>query len=192
VTWPPVCSLNASSIAISVEELRTAACALKKNTAPGPDGITNEVLSYIVRCKPDALLGVYNNCLTEGQFPATRERYRIVLLRKGDKPLDSPSSYRPLCLLDCAGKLIEKILDRRLRKHLEDGGWLDCKQFGFRKGRSTTDAVHELCKIVDSSGKAVVGILYLDVKNAFNSAPWDAILDAVDEMGRSAVLSKCS
>jgi len=103
-------------------------------------------------------------------------------LKKGDKPLDQPSSYRPLCILDCPGKLLEKIIDNRLRNFLELNNGLDDRQFGFRKGRSATDAVHTLRGIVEAnSPRNKIGVLTLDIRNAFNSAPLEAILKALQE-----------
>jgi len=100
-------------------ELTTAARSLKVNTSPGPDCIPNEVLKVIVALNPNILINAYNTCLCSGIFPEIWKKARLVLLRKGDKPLDVPSSYRPLCLLDCLGKLFEKIIDNRLRQFLE-------------------------------------------------------------------------
>ncbi|CAH1720556.1 unnamed protein product [Aphis gossypii] len=161
-------------------ELFNAAKKLKVNTSPGPDGITNEVLKVIVTLNPDVLTDVYNTCLSSGVFPETWKKARLVLIRKGDRPLDTPSSYRPLCLLDCLGKLFEKIIDNRLREFLDNSDGLHERQFGFRRGRSTIYALETLKSIVKGS-KTKVGILTLDIQNAFNSAPWNAILEAVRE-----------
>lgn len=161
-------------------ELTNAARSLKPNISPGPDGITNEVVKTVASRNPDLLLGVYNTCLINGVFPSVWKKARLVLIRKGDKPLDTPSSYRPLCLLDCLGKLFEKLLDNRLRLFLDTSDGLHERQFGFRKGRSTIDALEALRTTVKSD-KSKVGILTLDIKNAFNSAPWNAILEAIRE-----------
>lgn len=56
-------------------------------------------------------------------------------------------------------------------------GGLHHEQYGFRKGKSTIDALEKLRGIVKGN-KRKVGVLTLDIQNAFNSAPWDAILDA--------------
>ncbi|KAL4104700.1 hypothetical protein QTP88_019982 [Uroleucon formosanum] len=96
-------------------ELISAARSLKNNISPGPDCIPNEVIKMVASLNPDLLAGVYNTCLLSGVFPKTWKKARLVLIRKADKPLDTPSSYRLLCLLDCLGKLLEKILDNRLR-----------------------------------------------------------------------------
>jgi len=170
-------------------ELTMAARSLRVNTSPGPDGIPNEVLKVIVALNPDLLIDVYNTCLCSGVFPEIWKKARLVLLRKGDKPLDDPSSYRPLCLLDCLGKLFEKIIDNRLRLFLDTTKGLHERQFGFRKGRSTIDALEVLGKTVKNSRKKV-GILTLDIRNAFNSAPWNAILKAVRDMEVPAYLQQ--
>lgn len=168
--------------AIHRDEIKYTTRSLKRNTTLGPDGITNEVLKCYTRYQTDFLLKVYNKCLSEGHFPLSWKTARLVLLRKGDKPLEQSSSYRPLCNLDCPGKLLEKILDNRLRKHLEENNGLDDRQYGFRKGRSTTNAVYTLRTIVTNSGpKKKIGVLSLDVKNAFNSAPWEAIMGALQD-----------
>ena len=58
---------------------------------------------------------------------------------KGGAP-DSPSSYRPLCMLNTIGKVMESMLRARLRKAIEEGGGLSEEQHGFREGHSTIDA----------------------------------------------------
>lgn len=164
---------------IDKTELQNAANSLKTKIAPGPDGIPNEIVKCIAKTNPEALIKVYNTCLENGTFPETWKAARLVLIRKGDKPLGDPSSYRPLCLLDCLGKLLEKIIDNRLREFLDTNDGLHDRQFGFRKGRSTIDALNTLKNTIKPNQK--IGILTLDIKNAFNSAPWNAIVDAVYE-----------
>lgn len=66
----------------------------------------------------------------------------MVLLPKEGKPAESPSAFRSICLLDEAGKLFERILAACLKTHLSlDGPNLAQRQFGFREGLSTIDAV---------------------------------------------------
>ncbi|KAL4122766.1 hypothetical protein QTP88_015041 [Uroleucon formosanum] len=129
---------------IDTADLKLAAGILKNNIAPGPDDIPNEAVKIIATLTPNVLESVYNKCLNKGVFPIWWKRARFVLLRKGDRPLEDPSSYRPLCLLDCLGKLFKKIIDNRLRRHLDETEGQDDRQFGFRKGRSTIDALNTL------------------------------------------------
>lgn len=69
----------------------------------------------------------------------------MLLHKRQGKPHNIPSSYRPLSQLDGAGKLFERMLLRRLEEYAEKS--LSKRQFGFRRGRSTTDAIAEVLKI---------------------------------------------
>lgn len=66
----------------------------------------------------------------------------MLLIHKTGKDLETPSSYRPICLLDEMGKMLEKIIANRMIDHMDRvGPNLSPKQFGFRPGRSTIDAI---------------------------------------------------
>lgn len=189
--WPNIPASDITGALITTEEVRTASSRIKNKISPGPDGIPNEALKLLAVKRPDILANVYNKCIREGHFPVVWKKARLVLLRKGDKPLQDPSSYRPLCLLDSAAKLLEKIIDHRLRAHLDTNNGLSDRQFGFRCGRSTTDAVSLLMTTAEGTGSNTkTGVLTLDIKNAFNSAPWDRILEALRAKDTPAYLCK--
>ncbi|KAA5662626.1 hypothetical protein F3G62_31675, partial [Pseudomonas aeruginosa] len=97
---------------------------------------------------------------------------RLVLLRKDGRPADSPAGYRPIVLLDEAGKMLERIVAARIVRHLtETGPDLSAEQYGFREGRSTIDAILRVRALSDEavSRGGVAMALSLDVRNAFNT-----------------------
>lgn len=65
-----------------------------------------------------------------------------------------------------------------MEQHLENFGGLDDKQYGFRKGRSTVDAISRITAMVETAStgplykRELCGLVTLDVANAFNSAVW--------------------
>ena len=69
-----------------------------------------------------------------------------MLIGKGKGPADAPSSYRPLCMLNTAGKLLEKLVRPRLQAAIRAAGDLSEREYGFRTGRSTIDAIKEVVK----------------------------------------------
>ncbi|CAB0028687.1 unnamed protein product, partial [Trichogramma brassicae] len=93
-----------------------------------------------------------------------------------------PSAYRPLVLLDELVKLLERVISARLVKHLEEvGPDLSDHQFGFRRGRSTIDAVLRVRSLTQDAvarGEVVLGVS-LDISNAFNTIPWACIGEAL-------------
>ncbi|CAH2094186.1 unnamed protein product [Euphydryas editha] len=157
--------------------------------APGLDGIPNIALKAAIKVRPELFLDVYNECLKEGTFPLKWKQQKLVLLPKGKKPPDDPTSYRPLCMLDTAGKILERIIHQRIEAVVDP--LLASNQYGFRKGRSTLEAIN---LVVDTAKKAIAGarwkggskryclVVTFDIKNAFNSANWDHIMRTLGEM----------
>ena len=174
---------------VTKEELILACRRFGNAKAPGPDGIPNIVLKDAISAVPELFLDVYNTCLQEGIFPAKWKKQRLVLLPKGQKPPDEPSSYRPLCMLDTAGKILERIIHGRIETVIEDK--LSDSQHGFRRKHSTVDAINRVVSVAREaiSGQRWKGgtkkyclMVALDIKNAFNSAKWDCIMQALNNM----------
>ena len=57
---------------------------------------------------------MYNGCLKQGNFFKKWKVQRLVLIGKEKGDANSASAYRPLCMLDIAGKVLEKIIRPRL------------------------------------------------------------------------------
>jgi hypothetical protein len=85
-------------------------------------------------------------CLKEGRFPRVWKRAEIAWI-----PKPGGSGLRPVCLLPTIEKVYDKILATKLTYHLEVKGRLSDKQFAFRKGRGTIEAID---KAVESLRKA--------------------------------------
>lgn len=163
-------------------ELSAAVSSMKNKRAPGPDGVPVEALKLVASSQPFLLLSMFNTCLSAGVFPRQWKVARLALISKGKGPADSPSSYRPLCMLDTAGKLMERLLKPRLQEAIRVAGDLSKRQHGFRKGHSTIKAISEVIGAVSMAETAchqarpLVLLVTLDVKNAFNSARWSDML----------------
>ena len=69
------------------------------------------------------------------------KRPRLVLLPKGNNPLDEPSSYRPLCMLDTSGKTLGRFIFNWIEATI--GHLLVDNQYGLRKERSILDAINQ-------------------------------------------------
>ncbi|CAB0032299.1 unnamed protein product [Trichogramma brassicae] len=142
------------------------------------------------------------NCMTasrSGVFPRCWKRQRLVLLPKPGKPPDKPTSFRPICMLDAMGKMLERIICDRLQAFTESPAGLSDRQFGFRRGRSTIDAIETVVSTAREAlkGKRWLGgtkeycaVVTLDVKNAFNTARWNNILTALERIETPAYLLK--
>ncbi|CAG4963930.1 unnamed protein product [Colias eurytheme] len=169
---------------VSLTELDMAVQRLKRKcTAPGPDGVHGRVWSLALsQGLAQRFCELLTECFKNGRFPERWKVGRLVLLKKSGKPADSPSAYRPIVLLDEAGKLLERIISNRIQNHLaQTGPDLDEAQYGFRRRRSTVDAIARLRDISEEcvSQGGVALAVSLDISNAFNTLPWDKILDGL-------------
>ena len=63
---------------------------------------------------------------------------KLYVPKKG-KDKKNTRSYRPISLLSCVGKLLERMVNQRLINHLESNNVLSPTQTGYRKFRSTED-----------------------------------------------------
>uniref|UniRef100_A0ABD2WTV1 Reverse transcriptase domain-containing protein n=1 Tax=Trichogramma kaykai TaxID=54128 RepID=A0ABD2WTV1_9HYME len=120
--------------AVTLEELQRACERIKDHTVPGLDGVPNSAIKIAIATHPDIFLQVYKACLRTGVFRACWKRQRCVLLPKPGKPKEEPSTYRPLCMVDRAGKILERIICNHLEATTKSPGVLSDHQYGFRKG----------------------------------------------------------
>jgi hypothetical protein len=76
---------------------------------------------------------LFTTCLKEGVYPRAWLAAWLVLLQKEGRPLESPSAYRPICLLDEVRKLLEGVVAARLEAHMtrREPGWYN-SQYGFQ------------------------------------------------------------
>jgi Reverse transcriptase (RNA-dependent DNA polymerase) len=90
---------------------------------------------------------------------------------KPNKPdYTSPRAYRPIRLLECLGKILEKLLANSLKYYAFNKGMISLNHFGGRVGFSTTDTrlavLHELQSTKNT--KLVSSILTFNFKGYYS------------------------
>ncbi|CAK9819177.1 Putative 115 kDa protein in type-1 retrotransposable element R1DM [Anthophora quadrimaculata] len=162
---------------IEEQEITNIIRNLKTNKAPGQDLIENEIIKQAWPIIKQEITGLYNRCLEQGTFPVQWKKASIRILLKGEEKNESdPKSYRPISLLPVLGKFLEKIIHNRLYTLFQNHPLAATRQYGFRKGKSTEDAIMKLRKIVaDTTEKYAIAIL-LDISGAFDHVWWPSIL----------------
>ena len=83
------------------------------------------------------------------------------------------------------GKLLEELILQRFQTLLVGENDLSENQFGFRKGRSTVDAIQAVINIATNARKETgkrkgfCALISIDIRNAFNTARWDICIEAM-------------
>lgn len=85
------------------------------NTSPGVDDVTIAMIKACWDSIGEFVRGLYESCLRTGYHPQVFKQAEVVMIPKPNKrDLSSPRSWRPISLLSCIGKGLERLIARRL------------------------------------------------------------------------------
>jgi len=166
------------SDSMTMQELEAALKKLKKKKAPGADGITNEMLKHLGYKAKRTLLLIFNLSWHSGKFPSKWKEAHIRPIPKSGKDKSKPESYRPISLLSCTGKLLERIVNKRLLWHLESNSLLAPTQTGYRQHRSTEDQLSYFTQDIEDAfqEKKKVLAVFFDLSKAFDTVWKEGLL----------------
>lgn len=157
---------------LTICEFRDALSNMSNATAPGMDGITNNVIKFLAtKCKYEQqYMKMFDFCLQRSFFPEDWKKARIVLIPKASTLLDNVKSLRPISLTSSFAKLFERVVLARMNHHLEMSGKLSSQQHAYRKGSSTNSALYEVFEFVDRAmcRKQACVVVFLDISGAFD------------------------
>ena len=156
-----------------------------KGTSAGPDGIRYEMIKNIRNIELSKILQFYNDIWETQTFPKHwSEAITIPILKTGKDPKD-PSSYRPIALTNVLCKLMERLVNNRLKNQLEKQNLLNNSQSGFRRNRSTFDNLIKLENDIQISKthNEYTMALFLDIEKAFDMCSRWGILKKMHNMG---------
>ena len=110
----------------------------KNLLVPGPDGVSYRLIKA-VRDRPlgQGVMREVAETLLEGRTPPEWREMRVVVIPKLGRDLTRTKSWRPINLINCIGKLGEKVV----ADALQDADLLYGQQFNGVKGRSVLEAV---------------------------------------------------
>lgn len=105
----------------TMAELWAAIDESNKRSAPGKDAITYKLLANMSGTAARELLGHVNEAWESSRLP---REWKEAEVRFIPKPGKAPSidNMRPISLTSCVGKVMERMVLRRLQGHLEDTG----------------------------------------------------------------------
>ena len=162
-------SMEAYNGDITCEEVLDAV-NMTKHTSPGLDEIPN---SFIKNFPPNVMqeyITMVNQSFSTGVMPDSWKVGAVVPIVKPGKPKSDISSYRPITLLPCLGKVLERVIQRRLQYFVDENSLLSASQYGFCKGASTMDIHMKLEHVVRKclgSRKSCI-VVYVDLSSAFD------------------------
>ena len=136
----------------SEKRIEKAFSLLNPNKAPGPDNISNKLLSHAWPLLKPTFTQIFRDSIRLGVIPqAWQSSKAIFLYKSGKKNPHDANNWRTINLCSSTLKVLEKVILMYLNDSVGLDNSLSDHQLGFRKGRSTDEALHRLVSHIEKS-----------------------------------------
>ncbi|OAQ62538.1 endonuclease/reverse transcriptase [Purpureocillium lilacinum] len=171
--WVPVAATSAIPFSqdVSLAEVQDATIRTG-NTSPGSDNIGVKMLRAAWHIIGEHGRRLYEGCLQLGHHPQPFREAEVVMIAKpGRRNLSTPRAWRPISLLSCLGKGLERLIARRLAWASIHYGVLHPQQAGALPKRSAVDLVAALVHDIEEAfARGLVATLVtMDIQGAFDT-----------------------
>jgi ribonuclease HI len=162
---------------ITEDEVIEARKHVGYNKASGPDNIHNQLLKHGGDYFNQSLTILFNWSYTIGYMPKQWKLCNIAPIPKPGKDHTKATNYRPIALLSCVGKLMERIFSQRLLKYLKETELLNSSQAGFQSYHNTYELLLKLTENIYQTFKnnSILEAVFLDISSAYDSVWRDGL-----------------
>lgn len=168
---------RSAAFEVTLSAVEGAVKKLKNKKSAGPDGISNFIIRKLSASIVGHLAFIIRSALALNYFPRSWKIARIIVLPKVKGSLDV-GNYRPISMVSCLGKVMERVLQERLDLEVDTLKIIPPYQTGFRKKHSTLDAAAILrdTAVRAFAEKKKVAVCFLDIRKAFDSVWKDGLV----------------
>ena len=155
---------------ISIQELQENLAKCKNRSATGKDAISYAMIKKLPERTQKDVCQLFSDAFRLGYFPKIWKNALVKMIPKPQKDSKLAKNHRPISLLSCLGKILERVTARRLSIYLEEKNMFSNAQSGFRSHRMTSE---QLLRLSEESYRAfkkkqTVAALFLDAEAAFD------------------------
>ena len=163
-------------------EIAKAIQGLGKGKAPGPDGVTAELLRGLPALEK-GICSLLTCIVRSGNFPQPLLQLYVTPLDKPGKDAEACASKRPISLISVLAKLLETAILNRILPRIEPQ--LDGRQYAYRRARGTELHLLEIFDFISEAGERgdYVYVASMDVDSAFDKVAHASIIRTAERAG---------
>jgi hypothetical protein len=181
---------------IDKELIEPLLCKVSSRSAPGQSGHSWSIIKWTWEADPTRVTNLLSECLKAGHHPKQwREAVVCVIPKPNRADYTLAKNFRPISLLECLGKLLEKIVAKLIYRDMSKHALVPTTQFGGRNASSTLDAGLALVHDIQSAHQAGLkcGLLLFDIQGFFDNINHDRLVSTLTNLGFAPELvSWCS
>ena len=165
-------------------EITTIVNSLKNSRSEGVDGINISIVKACIDLIALPLSTIFNKSISTGIVPNQLKIAKVIPVFKADDRCQF-INYRPISILPCFSKILEKLLYNRFLNFINKNNILFDHQYGFRKNHSTSMAIIDLVDNISLAFNTrgyTIGT-FIDFKKALDTVDHSILLDKVHFYG---------
>ena len=176
----------------TMQELIGAIWSLANGNAVGPDGVSVELFKITLNGDPALHRRRFDIVvrISRGGGVPQQWKYVITMVLHKKKDRTECGNDRGISLVAHAGKMLLKIIARRLSEYCECVGILPEEQNGFRPNRSTTDIMFVIRRLQELARKKQIPLYVcsIDLAKAYDSVDRTLLWTVLAHFGVSQIM----